>query len=58
MELDEIGVLLDESWRIKKSLTDKISNRKVDNSTIFLNPKELLVVNFLVLVGGVLCNFL
>ena len=46
MELDEIGVLLDESWRIKKSLTDKISNRKVDEFYDFLNPKELLVVNF------------
>ena len=28
--MKKIGVLLDESWRIKKSLTDKISNRKVD----------------------------
>ena len=32
--------------RIKKSLTDKISNRKVDEFYDFLNPKELLVVNF------------
>ena len=39
MELDEIGVLLDESWRIKKSLTDKISNRKVDEFYDFSKSK-------------------